>query len=192
MEAANFDQLLLPIDDVPFPGLSVAVADISTLVEAFGVEGLSICFWVVEITPRDDRTSDTKFAYSVKGVNIFAVVVDQPVCTSAKLKERKLCRWDFILDFNVRKTPCKTYASSEVNFGIRKILEKSEGQNFSLKTACLISLRGLFVSRNWLRQCSGSLRAYRSYASRLSHTPYLFVVSKFVESLTPHGWTFCT
>jgi hypothetical protein len=78
LKAPDFDQLFLPIDDIPFLRFAFAIADISSLEETFGVERFSIGFWVFEIATRDCGTAKTKFSYYAVSRDIFTVVIDYP------------------------------------------------------------------------------------------------------------------
>ena len=84
MESPDFDKFLLSVDDVPFLGLAIAVHDVACFEEAFGVEGLVVCFGVLEIACYDGRTADAEFAAGVVGGDVVAVIVNDSAVLSAR------------------------------------------------------------------------------------------------------------
>lgn len=62
LEAAYFDEFLLSVDDVPFPGGLVTVGDIACLEPPAGVEGLRIGLWVLEVARGDSGSSNAELS----------------------------------------------------------------------------------------------------------------------------------
>lgn len=80
MKTADFDELLLTVDNVPLLCFCVAVSNIAGLVPAFGVEALRVGFGVLEVAWRYRWALNTNLAADVVRGDVFAVIVDEPNC----------------------------------------------------------------------------------------------------------------
>ncbi len=80
MEAADFDELLLPVDDVPKLVFGRAVADVAGVIEAVSVEGSFVGFGVLEISWDYSWSSDADLTFYVVGADVLAVLVYESIC----------------------------------------------------------------------------------------------------------------
>ena len=78
LEAADFDQLLLPIDSIPQFGLAVAINDVAGLEVSFLVVGLGVSFGIVEVPGDNGGTADAELALDVIARYVLAGVIYQP------------------------------------------------------------------------------------------------------------------
>jgi len=75
LEAADFDELLLAVNDVPEFGFCVAGDDVAGVVEAVAVEGF-VGGGVVKVAWDHCRAADAELAGGVVCRNFVALVVD--------------------------------------------------------------------------------------------------------------------
>jgi hypothetical protein len=92
LKAADFDKFFLSVNYIPFLRFCVAVDDVASFEEAFGVERFGICFGIFEVASGNSGTSNTEFSSSVECCDILAVVINDPIilCKSTINFSRKV------------------------------------------------------------------------------------------------------
>ncbi len=80
LKPAYFDQLFLPIDDIPLFALRFAIHDIASLEVSVLGERRSYSFRIFEVVRYDSGAPDAKFSGCVICSDIVLVIVDYSVC----------------------------------------------------------------------------------------------------------------